>query len=156
MQLHDDEEIVWQTRSNDMVLTSFRFRYTVKGVTRKVQSVMLEQILLCSYVRTHRPILLFMSAVLTLASYYQRYPHKDLAMAVFFLGLLFAAFYAVSIKMQIVIHTSTIAIEIPVSFHNSAFAEELIDAIEQASIESTNRKQEPQTATWHFGMNTPA
>lgn len=134
MQLHDDEEIVWQTNSSDMVLTNFRFRYTVKGVTRKVQSVMLQQILSCSYMRTHKPILLVLSALSLLGLFVRNTP-RLLEPACFILIFFFLLWYAATIKVSIVIHTSAQPIEIPIGFHSSAFAEELIDAIELALIE---------------------
>lgn len=151
MQLHEDEEIVWHTTSNDMILTNFRFRYTVKGATRKVQSVLLQQILLCSYTRTHQPILLVLAALSFLGLFARNAPREFFAVCLISM-FFFLLLYAATIKVSIVIHTSTQPIEMPIGFHSSAFAEELIDAIEQALID---KKQEPQEITWHTGVTSP-
>lgn len=155
MQLHDDEEIVWKTSSGDMVLTSFRFRYTVKGATRKVQSVMLQQILFCSYVRTHKPTLLVLAALSFLGLFVEGAPRGFFA-GCFCSILFFLLWYMVTIKVYIVLHTSTVPIEIPVGFHSSAFAEEFIDAVEHVQIGTASKEPEPEKTTWYPSFNTPA
>lgn len=62
-------------------------------------------------------------------------------------ALVFTIWYGLTMRLKIVISTSAAAIQIPVSYHSTAFAEEMIDAIEHALIQNAGTENVTATET---------
>lgn len=131
MQLLPDEEIVWQ--ANDFTLTNHRLRVVTHPGARSVQSVLLEQIQLCSLEFTHKPWLIAFSVLGFLAGIWQRTPYPFDGLC-FLTAVVLAGCYLISRRTEIFIFTSGGAIHYPVRGKNIAFATELFDAVETAII----------------------
>lgn len=144
MQLQENEEMLWQDQSIGIELTNIRFRFTQKGTTRIVQSVLLRQILQCSYRRTHKFWLLAI-AVLSLITGFSRDWPRPMYAGCFALALVLGAIYIMTLKMILVVETTSQPITIPINRHSSAYAEEIIEAIELALVETSATSEIPQT-----------
>jgi hypothetical protein len=131
MELFDGEEIQWATKSQDIVLTNYRFRVTTKSAIRLIQSVLLPQILFCSVHFKHYPWLIVF-AVLSVAVTASRYVPRDATGLFFVVAIVLFCVYVMTRRTLILITTKGESIEIPLSGKNIAFAVELIDAIEYA------------------------
>ena len=133
MQLLDDEETLYSANSGNITLTNYRLRVTTQKDTRLIQSVLLRQIIFCSFEFKNHWWVVILAVLCFLAAFFRPLPQL-LSAGCFFMALLLAAIYVNTRRTTIRITTAGEPIEVAAPGKSIAFATELIDAIESAII----------------------
>ncbi len=130
------EKVLLESQPKGVVLTSHRVRSTTRGVdNREVISIMLEEVSSCAIIRTSQPLLLVLSAVIMIASFFasldRRTGGSAIAIGSIVTSVLLVLYFS-SRKQVIAISSSGATIKRSTKGMSSQSIEQFIDAVEAA------------------------